>query len=77
MGYATDQVKMLKVIRKASDASIAPTVENAKNGSYPIARPLLVYTLGKPEGKTEAYLKWIMSDAGQQIVADLGYVPLK
>ena len=76
MGYATDQVKMLKVIGKGGEA-VAPTVENAKNGSYPVARPLLIYTLGQPEGKTKIYLDWIMSDAGQKIVSDLGYVPLK
>ncbi len=76
MGYATDQVKMLKVVGKDGEA-IAPTVENAKNGSYPIARPLLIYTLGQPEGKIKIYLDWIISDDGQKIVADLGYVPLK
>ncbi len=77
MGYATDQVKMLKVVGTPDSEGIAPTVENAKNGSYPIARPLLIYTLGQPEGKTKIYLDWIMSDDGQKIVSDLGYVPLK
>ena len=76
MGYATDQVKMLRVVATEGEAGIAPTVDNAKNGSYPIARPLLIYTLGQPEGKTKVYLDWILSSAGQKIVSDLGYVPL-
>ena len=76
MGYATDQVKMLKVVATEGEAGIAPTVDNAKNGSYPIARPLLIYTLGQPEGKTKVYLDWILSSAGQKIVSELGYVPL-
>ena len=77
MGYATDQVKMLKISAGKDVSSIAPTVENAMNGTYPIARPLLIYTLGEPEGTTRDYLDWIMSAGGQKIVSDLGYVPLK
>ncbi|MBE3132737.1 MAG: phosphate ABC transporter substrate-binding protein, partial [Acidobacteria bacterium] len=44
MGYATPDVKMLRVGRKAGEPFFAPTVENTLNHTYPIARPLFMYT---------------------------------
>ena len=76
MGYATPEVKMLKISDKKGDPSVAPTVENAASGDYPITRPLQIYTLGDPEGATAEYLAWIMSDEGQKVVTELGYVPV-
>jgi phosphate transport system substrate-binding protein len=76
MGYATGEVKMLRVARKAGDQAYAPTVENTLNHTYPIARPLYMYTLGEPTGAVKSYLDWVHTDAGQQIVRKNGYVPL-
>jgi phosphate transport system substrate-binding protein len=76
MGYATDKVKMLKVSQKGAAQSVAPTVENAQNKSYPIARPLFLYTLGEPEGATKKFLSWVLSEEGQKIVEQTGYVPV-
>ncbi len=73
MGYATDEVKMLKVAKDGP--AVAPTVENALNGSYPLARPLNIYILGEAEGAVKHYLEWILSDEGQAIVTEIGYVP--
>ena len=76
MGYATPGVKMLKIARKKGEPGVAPTVENAKNGTYPITRPLLIYTAGEATGQIKQYLDWIHGPEGQKVVADLGYVPL-
>lgn len=76
MGYATPDVKMLRVAKKAGDKAYAPTVENTLNHTYPIARPLFMYTLGEPSGAVKTYLDWIHSEAGQKIVVQSGYVPL-
>jgi phosphate transport system substrate-binding protein len=76
MGYANPTVKMLKVVSKPGQPAVAPNVENTLNKSYPIARSLLMYTLGEPEGAVKDYLSWIMSDAGQKIVEESGYVPI-
>jgi phosphate transport system substrate-binding protein len=76
MGYATPEVKMLRVARKAGEKAFAPTVENTLNHAYPIARPLFMYTLGQPADSIKRYLDWLHSDAGQAIVAKSGYVPL-
>jgi phosphate transport system substrate-binding protein len=76
MGYATPDVKMLRVAKKAGDTAYAANVENTLNHTYPIARPLFMYTLGEPTGPVKKYLDWIHSEAGQKIVVHSGYVPL-
>jgi len=75
MGYATPEVKMLKIAKQDSPG-VAPTVENAKGGTYPITRPLHIYTIGEPTGVVKEYIDWILSPAGQKVVVDLGYVPV-
>jgi phosphate transport system substrate-binding protein len=76
MGYATDAVKMLRLAPKEGAPSVAPTLENTLSRAYPLARSLQVYTLGEPEGAVKAYIDWILTEAGQKIVAETGYVPL-
>lgn len=75
MGYATPGVRMLSLARDGGPP-VAPTAEATLDGSYPIARPLYMYTAGEPEGETKRYLEWIHSPAGQRIVSSVGYVPL-
>lgn len=76
LAYATDHVK-LACISKDGDACVTPSVETAVDRSYPIARPLFMYTNGEPEGEIKNYLDWVMSDAGQCIIHDKGYAPMK
>ena len=77
MGYMTSDVKTLKVSKRRGEPGVAPTVENACNGTYPITRPLQIYTIGEPTGAVKEYLDWILSPEGQKIVVELGYVPAK
>jgi phosphate transport system substrate-binding protein len=76
MGYNVPGVKMLKVAARPDQPAVAPSLENTLNKSYPISRPLLVYTLGEPQGELKKYIDWCLSDAGQKVVEDSGYVPL-
>ena len=56
--------------------TVAPAIATVHDKSYPLARSLLVYTLGEPQGALQAYVGWLLSDAGQKIVEETGYVPL-
>ena len=77
MGYNDPKkVKMLKVSLKSGQPAFEPSVANTLNHQYPIARSLLIYTLGEPTGEVRKYIDWILSDAGQHIVEKSGYVPL-
>ncbi|HEM60959.1 MAG TPA: phosphate ABC transporter substrate-binding protein [Chloroflexi bacterium] len=76
LGYVTPEQKTLKVAVGGAGPYVSPTIETVRDGTYPIARPLYMYTSGEPTGEIEEYLDWIMSEDGQRIVAELGFVPL-
>ncbi len=76
MGYATPAIKMLKVTSKPGSPAVAPTVAAVHDRTYPLARSLHLYTLGEPQGPVKSYIDWILSDAGQKVVEDSGYVPV-
>ncbi len=76
LGYVTPDQKVLAVARDSSGPYVLPSVDTVNDGSYPIARPLYMYTAGEPGGEVKAYLDWILSD-GQRIVPELGFVPLR
>jgi phosphate transport system substrate-binding protein len=77
MGYTTQGVKMLRISPKKGGTAIAPTVANALDKSYPLARSLHMYTLGEPSGVVKDYIDWTLSPAGQRIMEESGYVPVK
>lgn len=76
MGYATEHVKMLDVAKDYNASYYAPNLDNVIAKTYPIARPLYMYSLGVPEGASKVYLDWILSEDGQKFVEKLGFVPL-
>ena len=76
MGYKTDKVKWLKVSKSSEQEGIYPSAEAVATDLYPISRPLMIYTLGDPSGIIKEYLDWLVSPDGQQVLVELGYVPL-
>lgn len=68
--------KILSVAPADGEAFVMPSVESASSGTYPLSRNLFMYTAGEPSGLIAEYLEWIRSPAGQEIVAELGFVPL-
>ena len=77
LGYVTHDQKVVGVAPSEGEPYVMPTVETVKNGSYPIARGLYIYTAGEPQGAILEYLNWILGPQGQAIVQDLGFVPLQ
>jgi phosphate transport system substrate-binding protein len=77
VGYATPGVKILKVSKAKGEPGVLPSIATVHDKTYPISRPLLMYTPGVPSPSAKKYLDWIMSKAGQKIVEQTGYVPLK
>jgi len=75
MAYAAPGVRALKISRKKSEPGTAPTVESALDGTYPIARPLYLYTRGTPTAAAKDFIDWTLGEAGQQVLRDIGYVP--
>ena len=76
LGYATPQVKILKVGKKKGGPYVQPAIASTLDGSYPIARPMFMYTPGQPTSPVQKFLDWVMSPEGQKIVEETGYIPL-
>jgi phosphate transport system substrate-binding protein len=76
MGYRTAAVKILKVSRVAGEPSVLPSIESTLDKTYPISRPMFLYTAGEPEPGIKKYVEWILSEPGQRILVENGYVPL-
>jgi phosphate transport system substrate-binding protein len=70
LGYMNKNVKPLKV------NSTKATVANALSGTYPIARPLFMFTNGWPKGTVADFINYVLSSKGQEIVKKEGYIPL-
>ncbi|NLE46197.1 MAG: phosphate-binding protein, partial [Chloroflexi bacterium] len=75
LGYVTPDQKVLAVGQNDDGPFVLPSAASVNDGSYPISRPLYVYTAGQPDGALKEYLDWIL-DEGQEQVDDLGFVPL-
>jgi len=71
IGYIDKSVKVLKVNEKTASAS------SVRDGSWPIARPLFMYTNGKPAGTAAKFMNFMLSKEGQKIVAEVKYVSIK
>ncbi len=71
LAYVTSRLKPVSVEGKVA------TLESAINYTYPIARPLFVSTNGFPSGKVLDVILFILSDAGQRIIQQVGYAPIR
>ncbi|HTL46665.1 MAG TPA: phosphate ABC transporter substrate-binding protein [Verrucomicrobiae bacterium] len=77
LGYVDNTIKVVTVSKDASAQAIGPSLETVQSGEYPISRPLLFLTRGEPAGSAKDFTGFVLSDAGQEIVKTLDFVPLK
>jgi phosphate transport system substrate-binding protein len=71
IGYINPKLKALTV------NGVAASAGSARDKSYPIARGLYMFTKGSPTGETKAFIDFVLSDKGQKIVAEEGFVAVK
>ena len=76
LGYVPEDLNMIAIAPEEGDAYVLPSVETVNNGTYAIARDLYMYTNGEPTGEIAIYLAWILSPEAQEIVKELGFVPI-
>ena len=79
IGYVTSGVRAVPLAKRGSNYVVANT-ENAIKGDYPLSRFLYVYVNkhpNKPLSPMNAeFIRMILSQSGQKIVAKDGYIPL-
>ena len=77
LAYVEKSVKAIKVSYDQGKTFVYPSIETAKNLTYPVTRPLYYYYLNSTEASVKPYIDFILSPEGQDIVLKEGYVPLK
>jgi phosphate transport system substrate-binding protein len=75
LAYLSNKVKALKVSYDGK-TFVAPSLETAKNKTYPVVRPLFFYYEKKLATKVNPFINYIFSTAGQKIVREEGYIPI-
>jgi phosphate transport system substrate-binding protein len=70
-------VKHCAVKKDAGSPAVLPTAESIKKGDYPISRYLYMYLRNRPTGELKKYIDWILGAEGQNVVAEVGYFPVK
>ena len=50
------------------------TAENVKDGTYKVSRPFNIATKGEPTGLAKDFIDYILSEEGQAVVEENGYV---
>ena len=76
LGYVPKDLKVIAIAKDAGGSYVLPSIATVNDKSYPIARDLYMYTDGEPTGIIKEYLDWILSPEAQEIVAELGFVPV-
>jgi phosphate transport system substrate-binding protein len=76
MAFVDPGVKKIPVSKKNGETPVEATIDHALDGSYPLARALYLYTLGKPEGAIKKFVDWTLSPPGQLCVQDAQFVPI-
>jgi phosphate transport system substrate-binding protein len=64
-------------IKSVAINGVKPTIATVQNHSYPLSRSTFYYTNGPAEGEAKSFLDFTTSPAGQKIVEEVGFAPLK
>lgn len=70
-------IRELPIKADEKSPAYAPTMDNIRSGKYPVSRFLYMYVRAKPTGELKAYIDWILSDEGQNVVSEVGYFPIR
>lgn len=76
LGYVTPDMKTLEVGLTLEGPFWPPTAATVNAGQYPIARDLYMYSRAGASEAVTTYLEWILSPEAQNIVLELGFVPI-
>jgi len=69
--------RAVAVAASPSGPFVLPSAQTVRNRSYPIARPLLMYTRQQPRPQVSRFLAFVTGRQGQAIVPRLGFVPVR
>jgi len=67
-------VKTIKIKASPESEGVLPSEATVHDGTYPIARPLFLYTNGDPTGVLNDFVDFCLTDDGQKLVVETGYI---
>jgi phosphate transport system substrate-binding protein len=68
--------KAVKALALSGDGpAVRPSEDTIQDATYPVSRPLLMYTRGAPSANAAAFLRFVFSSAGQGLIKSAGFVP--
>jgi phosphate transport system substrate-binding protein len=70
-------IRFAGIRKDANSAPQTPTLQSIKAGQYPISRYLYFYSRTAPKGDAKKFVDFVLSPAGQEIVSQVGYFPVK
>lgn len=71
LGYVDETMKALSV------NGVEATVANVIGGTYPISRNLYLITNGDPSALEAAFINFVLSGEGQEVVEEMGYIKIR
>jgi phosphate transport system substrate-binding protein len=75
LAYAVHaSVKLLSIKAATDSTAYLPSLDTVDNGHYPLSRPLMLITNGAAAGEAQQFIAFCLSEAGQKIVTETGYV---
>jgi phosphate transport system substrate-binding protein len=76
LAYAKD-IKLVAIAKDKDTPPVAPSQATVLDGSYPLSRPLFFYARADVGKHVTDFIDFVLSDAGQAVVAKVGYFPIK
>ncbi|MCL1937084.1 MAG: PstS family phosphate ABC transporter substrate-binding protein [Candidatus Azobacteroides sp.] len=76
LAYLNKEVKAIGVSYDKGKSYALPSIATAKDGTYPIVRPLFYYYIAKSEKKVKPFLDYVLSATGQKTVTEIGFIAL-
>jgi len=76
MGFINDSVKAISVAVDVNSEYFYPNSYTVISGTYPISRPLYLYTNGESQGVVKEFIDYALSEEGQKIVEETDFVPI-
>ena len=76
-GWLNDNIKAMAVAKQAGDAAVKPSLDTIRDSSYPVSRPLLMYTRKPISEDQAAFLRFVLTKDGQKLVQKHGFVDVE
>ncbi len=77
LAYLNNEVKSIAISYDQGETFIKPSFEHAKDGTYPVVRPLFYYYVQGKNANTDKFIDYVLTDDAQKTVKEIGYIPVK